>query len=369
MFTQTAKTKDEKVEITIASRTVVRILALIFLTVLMWQAFNKATHSLTLIFVAFFLALALNAPVHRLAWLMPGKRRGSRTIGTAVAFLVVIFMLGGFIASVAPPLVRQTNNFIQQAPVLVENVHNEQTTLGKFVRDHGLQTRVDKFAGQLSTRLKDAGGTAFNAVTRISSSIFSVLTVLVLTFMMLIEGPRWLLVAKRLIPPDRVPRAENLAKNMYSVVRGYVNGQVMLALLASLFIAVPIFILGVSYPVALVVIVFVCGLIPLVGHTIGALIVSAVALFHSVPAAIIILAYYFLYQQLENYIVQPRIQANNTNMSPLLVFSSVIIGVSFSGLLGGLVAIPVAGCLKVIVLDYLEHKKTLEPKNATVASK
>jgi predicted PurR-regulated permease PerM len=199
--------------------------------------------------------------------------------------------------------------------------------------------------------------------------VFSVLTVLVLTFMMLIEGPRWLDIGKRLIPDHRESHVTRLAGEMYEVVRGYVNGQLLLALLAAILISIPLFVLNISYPIALVVIVFICGLIPLVGHTIGAIIVTTIALFHSVPAAIFILIYYIAYQQLENYLIQPRLQANNTNMSPLLVFVSVIIGVSFSGLLGGLVAIPIAGCLRILVLDYLTRKKMLEPAELTVETK
>jgi predicted PurR-regulated permease PerM len=118
-----------------------------------------------------------------------------------------------------------------------------------------------------------------------------------------------------------------------------------------------LFILHINYPVALMVVVFICCLIPMVGHTIGAIIVTLVALFHSLPSAIIILAYYILYQQIENYLVQPRLQANTTNMSPLLVFISVVVGVSFGGIVGGLVAIPVGGSIRVVLLDYLRTRK------------
>ena len=109
------------------------------------------------------------------------------------------------------------------------------------------------------------------------------------------------------------------------------------------------------------------GLIPLVGHTIGAIIVTIVALFESPWSALLILAYYILYQQIENYIIQPRVQANSTNMSPLLVFSAVIVGVSFGGLLGGLVAIPVAGCIRIALLDYLRSKRIIEPATVKAA--
>ena len=99
----------------------------------------------------------------------------------------------------------------------------------------------------------------------------------------------------------------------------------------------------------------------MVGHTIGAIICTLVALFTSPASAILVLSYYILYQQIENYVVQPRVQANSTNMSPLLVFVAVLLGANFGGLLGALVAIPVAGCLRILVLDYLERRDILTP--------
>ena len=351
--------KPQEVRITISNRTVIRVLAMVLVSLLFLAALRKATHALTLIFTAFFLALALNAPVHWFAEHLPGKRRGSRTLGTSISFLIVILFLVGFLASIVPPLVKQTNNFIKGAPDLVRNVQDENSGLGQFVRRHNLEDQVSKFSSQLSDRLQNVSGTAVTGVTKVSGSIFAMLTVLVLTFMMLIEGPHWLQLGKGLLPKDKRKHAAALADDMYKVVKGFVNGQVFLAALAAVMIVVPLFILGVSYPIALMVIVFICGLIPMVGHTIGAVIVSTIALFTSPISAIIILAYYILYQQIENYVIQPRVQSNSTNMSPLLVFASVIIGVSFGGLLGGLVAIPVAGSLRILVVDYLNRRNML----------
>ncbi len=222
-----------------------------------------------------------------------------------------------------------------------------------------MQSQVQKISDQLSSRLDNIGGSAIGALSRIGSSVFATLTVIVLTVMMLSEAPRWRAIFEEMIPHRRQAHIHRLAGEMNKVVQGYVNGQVLLAAIASLLIVPMLFILHISYPVALMVIVFICGLIPMVGHTIGAIIVTTVALFTSIPSAIIILGYYILYQQIENYAVQPRIQANSTNMSPLLVFISVIIGVNFGGLLGGLVAIPVAGCLRILVLDYLQQRNVL----------
>ena len=361
MFGHNKQSKQETLRVTVSNRTVVRVLALVLGSYLFLIALGKATHALTLIFIALFLSLALNAPVHSLAQAIPGKRRGSRTLATGISFFLIIALLGGFIASIAPPLVKQTSSFINEAPALVEQLRSENSSTGKFIRKHNLQDQINKFSDQLSSRLKNISGSAVATVTRIGSSIFSMLTVLVLTFMMLTEGPRWLNFARRLLPDEKEPHFEKLAHDMYKVVKGYVNGQVLLAAIAAVMIVIPLILLHVDYPIALMVIVFICGLIPLVGHTIGAVIVSAVALFHSPATALIVLAIYITYQQIENYAIQPRIQANSTDMSPLLVFMSVIIGVSFSGLLGGLVAIPIAGCTRILLLDYLNRKKLLDP--------
>lgn len=360
--------KNEKTaattEITISNHTVLRVTILVIVTLLLVSALRTASHALLLIFTGLFLALALNAPVHWLSEHLPGKSRGSRTIATAISFIFVIAVLIGFIASIVPPLVRQTSSFIQEAPQLVEDVRNENTSLGNFVRRYRLESQVDKLSSQLSNQSDNITGTAVNTFSRISGSIFSTLTVLVLAFMMLIEGSRWMNFFRRLVPKPKRAHVEGLVDEMYKVVKGYVNGQVLLAALAATLIVIPLVALDVSYPIALMVIVFFCGLIPMVGHTIGAAIITVVALFHSLPAALFMLGYYILYQQIENYAVQPKIQANSTNMSPLLVFMSVVIGVSFGGLFGGLVAIPVAGCLRILALDFMESRDLISPAEA-----
>ncbi|MGH7157503.1 MAG: AI-2E family transporter [Candidatus Saccharimonadales bacterium] len=367
MFGFRPKDKNNTVTLNIPTRMIVKTLLLVVAVVLGLLAIAQASHPLTLIFVAFFLTLALNAPVHWIAQHIPGKRKGSRTLATGVSFLIVLLLIAGFIISIVPPLVRQTGNFIQNAPALVEQARNPDTSLGRFVDRYSLEDDIDRLSSQLSERLGDVGSTAVSSFGRLTGNVFSILSVLVLTFMMLIEGPRWLRFIKDTIPDEHHDRADRLAGDMYRVVKGYVNGQVVLALLAALLILPVLLIVDVSYPAAMLVIVFIAGLIPLVGHTIGAIIVSTVALFTSPWAALIVLGYYILYQQIENYIVQPKVQANSTNMSPLLVFSSVIIGVSFGGLLGGLVAIPVAGCIRIALLDYLRAKKIIEPATVKAA--
>lgn len=352
--------KTDKIEVTVSNRTIFRVLALMFGSLLLLVAVRQASHALTLIFTAFFLTLALNAPVHWIAQRLPGKRRGSRTLATATAFFLVVILLAIFLASIVPPLVRQTSSFIDSIPGLVDDLRDPNSTLGRYVERYNLQDQVNSLSDQASEWASRVTGGAVDTVGRIGSTVVSLLTVLVLTFMMLIEGPRWIRLGRRLTPNRKEAHYETLARSMYKVIKGYVNGQVLLAAIAAVLILPVLLIMNVSYPFALMVVVFICGLIPLVGHTIGAIIVSLVALFESPVSALVVFSYYILYQQIENYAVQPKIQSNSTDMSPLLVFASVIIGVSFSGLLGGLVAIPVAGCLRILVLDYLRRKNLID---------
>jgi len=357
------KSTDEatpEVALTVSFPTFVRLVLLIIVTIILLAALHRAAHAILLIFIAFFLTLALNAPVYWLSKQLPGKRRGSRSLATTLSFLIVIVLLGAFIAGIAPPLTRQTEKLVNAAPHLVQNLRDQNGAAGKFIRRYHLEKQVDTFSGQLADRLKNAGGAAFSTAQRIGSSFFALLAILVLTFMMLVEGPRWLRFIRDVIPDKHHQVADRLAHDMYRVIKGFVNGQVTLAALASVLIMPAVLLLHISYPAALVVVIFVCGLIPLVGHTIGAIIVTLVALFHSTSAAVIILIYYILYQQIENYLIQPRIQANSTNMSPLLVFMSVVVGVSFGGLVGGLIAIPVAGCLRIALLEYLRSHNIID---------
>jgi predicted PurR-regulated permease PerM len=347
-------------EITISTDTFIRLAALIIGTLLLIWVVRKTSHALILIFVSFFLALALNSPVYAIARRLPGKLRGNRALGTGISFLIVVLILGAFITYITPPLAKQTDNFISAAPHLIQEFRNQNGAAGSLIRRYHLGNEVTSVSSQLSKRLHNVGGSAFSTAVSVGSSIFSVVTILVLAFMMLVEGPRWLAFSKEIIPSKKHQLVDRLSHDMYKVIKGFVNGQVILAAIAAALIMPAVLILHIGYPIALVLVIFICGLIPMVGHTIGAIIVTVVALFHSTSDGVIILLYYLLYQQFENYIIQPRIQANTTNMSPLLVFASVVVGISFGGLLGGLVAIPVAGCARILILEYLRSNNIID---------
>jgi predicted PurR-regulated permease PerM len=367
MFDMFKRNKEKEVWVNISSRTILRVIIMVAASILLWIILRRTSHALILIFTAFFLALALNAPVHWLAQAIPGKKRGSRALATTISTVIVFILLASFFASIIPPLARQTNDFISAIPHIIREVHDKNSNFGKVITHYHLTSQVNNLGGELKSRLHTIASSAVSTIGHLTTSVFSVVAILVLTFMMLVEGPRWTQkINQELIPNQYQEHLSRLANEMYKVIKGYVNGQVVLAALAALLITPALFILHIGYPLALAVLIFIFGLIPMVGHTLGAIVISIVALFHSPIAAIIILVYYLFYQQVENYVIQPRIQANTTDLSPLLVFMAIVIGISFDGLFGGLIAIPIAGCLRVLIIDYLETKHLVH--NETINS-
>lgn len=350
----------EEVALTISARTFFKVLLLILVTLLILTVIQRTLPAFTLVIIAFFLALALNAPVSWVAKHLPGKLRNNRSWATSLAFLIVVAVLAGFIVNVVPPVVRDTETFLTSAPATLQDLRGRYSDLNDFIVRYHLQGQVQQLSNELGGRLQSGTEAAFMAVTGVANSLFSMLLVLVMTFMMLVEGPVWVEFLGELLPEPRRRHTEKLARDMYQAVRGYINGQLLLAVIAAVLILPGFIIFNVPYPFALMGLVFIAGLVPLVGHTVGALIVSFIALFHSPWSALGILIYYILYQQVETYLIQPRIQSSKTSLSPLLILISLLVGAAFAGLLGALLAIPLVACLRIWLVDYLEARYDLD---------
>ncbi|MGH7142395.1 MAG: AI-2E family transporter [Candidatus Saccharimonadales bacterium] len=361
------RSSDPEISVTITVKTFLKVLLLVVVTIVLLAALKKAAYAITLVFIAFFLALALNAPVSWIAKHLPGSLKGSRPSATSLSFLIVVIILGAILYSLIPPIVHQTESFINNAPHLVQDIRSKNSTVSRLINQYHLQGQIDSFSKGLVSRIQRSSGTAVTALTGIATSVFATITILVLAFMMLIEAPKWLNITRQLLPENHRDHANRLMEDMYKAVRGYVNGQVLLAAFASLVILPGLLIFHVSYPIALMLIIFICALIPVIGHTIAIIIVTLVALFHSPLSGLGIFVYYLLYQQIEAYFIQPRLQSTTTKLSPLLVFLSLIIGVNFGGLIGGLVAIPIMACIRVIVLDFLDNRHIVIKKEPALA--
>jgi predicted PurR-regulated permease PerM len=178
-----------------------------------------------------------------------------------------------------------------------------------------------------------------------------------MTLFMLLEGPNWVDRFFSLLRPDSRKRWQGVAHDIYRTVGGYVSGNLLISLIAGGLTAIVLTIMGVPYAIALGLIVGILDLIPLAGATIAAIIVGAVAFIHSVPAGIVVVVFFIVYQQIENHILQPVVYGRTVQLSPLAVLISVLIGAELAGVLGALAAIPVAGAIQVVFLDWLRHRR------------
>lgn len=353
---------SRKVTVNVTNRTIVRTIIWILITIIAYKFVGRISHGLTLIFAAFFLAMALNPVV---SWITRRLKIESRIRATALAYMAVIVIISLFLALVIPPLVRQTRTFISNVPQTVENFQNQDSRLARSAKKYHLDQKITQSAKDFASHYSDYGSTALNTGKRIAEVIASILAVLVMTFMMLAEGPKWLELFWGVMPAKHRAHHKRIAQKMYRGVTGFVNGQVILAVIAGFvaFLALEIasHIVHASInSVALAGIVAVFGLIPLFGNPLAATIVILACLINSVTMGLIMLIYFIVYFFIENHTFQPYIQSKLNELTPLTVFVAAVLGVGFGGLLGAIIAIPTASAIKILVEDYFERRRERE---------
>lgn len=360
-----------RVKIDIDTKTFVRFLLVVTGFALAIFMITKLSTALTILGISAFLALALNPPVSAIAGRLPGH---SRVLATALSYVFVLAVIGVFIYIALPPIIDQTSKFIGELPKYVQDLSNRQGVLADLINRYDLQEQINQLVKgaqeQASGLAQGVGSSVINGISSVLTGFVTLITVLVLTFLMLIEGPAWIERMWGLYQSQRkLVRHQKLAIKMYKVVTSYVNGQVLVASIAaaaglSVLLALVFFFPNV--PIGAVIpltgILFLTDLIPMVGATIGAVIVVVTLLFNDLGAAVAFTVYFIIYQQIENNFIQPLVQSRTVALSALSIFVAIIIGISLLGIVGGIVAIPIAGCLRVILIDYLEHRRP--PKTA-----
>jgi predicted PurR-regulated permease PerM len=177
-----------------------------------------------------------------------------------------------------------------------------------------------------------------------------------LTLFMLLEGPAWMDRIYSLLPDESQSRWRKVGHDIYRTVSGYVTGNLAISFVAGVTSTVVLIVLGVTFAVALGLLVAILDLIPLVGATVAAVIVSTVGFIHSITAGIVLLVFFLVYQQFENQVLQPLVYGRTVQLSPLVVLIAVLMGAKLAGVVGALGAIPVAGAIQVVVIDWLAHR-------------
>lgn len=361
-----------KVRIEIDTKTFVRFWLVVMGFGLAGLAIYSAKDALILLGISLFLALALNRPVAAIAKKLPGK---SRLGGTALAYTTLVLLLGCVIWFVIPPIVQQSAKFVESIPSIIDQASSQWRGVNDFIDKNNLRPQVDSMMEnikqQSSSWATSVGTNLLSSVGSLASFLGSLFLVLVLSFLMLLEGPTWV---KRLWglynDEEKMERHKKLVGRMYNVVTGYVSGQLTVSGIDAILSGFVVFVLSLTFPVInsnlamlTVMATFVLTLIPMFGATIAGALISLLLFFNNMTAGIIYAIYFVIYQQIENNFVSPSIQSKKVELSALTVLVAVTIGLYVGGLLGGLVAIPVAGVVKVLLDNYLEQVKSKRVDN------
>lgn len=363
-----------KTRIEIDTKTFVRFWLVVFAFALAALLLYVARGALVILGVAFFMALALSRPVNKIAKRLPGN---SRVGATAVAFIGVVAFIGAIIFLVIPPIIEQSAKLATTIPVWVENAQSQWTVFNGFIDKYNLQPQIDNALNSIrSSAASFAGSAGQGFIAGIGSVLTFVGTsviVLVIAFFMLVEGPEWM---KRVwaLYSDRVAmeRHKVLANRMYNTVTGFVTGQLTIAAIDGAVAGVGVLLLSLFFtdlPTSLILPIaalsFMMTMIPMFGATIAMLFSIFLIGLNSLPAAIIYAVYFLIYQQVEANVVTPMVQSKANNLTALIILVSVTTGIWMFGLAGGIIAIPIAGCIKILIEEYVARIQRERTRSAS----
>lgn len=319
--------------------------ALIALTTL--RALASASAVFILIIISLFLAAGLNPAV-----LFFQNRGLKRPFAVGAVMASVLLFVSVFIAVAVPPLIDQVNSFLNNAPGLVRDLNNNA-----FINDlNNKYGVIDSLQTKVNSLIKDGqfAITAFGGVIGVGkavvSGLVSTLTILVLTLYFLSSLPQVIEIGLKFVPASRRNRVSKLVNAIVGRIGSFIGGQAIIAAIAAIFILIMGLIIGMPYTGPLAMFVLICGFIPLVGHFIGMSVVTLVSLTDSLSTAVIALTSYVIYVQIENYLITPRIMRRSLSIPGLVTIIAALLGTSLLGLVGGLLAVPIAAAV-LLILD------------------
>ena len=300
---------------------------------------------LVLIGVAFFLALGLEPAV---SWFV--NRKLPRWAATTLVFVIFLAMMGAFLAAAIPPLAQQASELIKQAPHYIQQAQDHSSAIGRLNDRFHLQQRI-------TDTIKGSGGSVVNEVVSAGSAVFGAvadtLIVIVLTVYFLVDMPRIRTNLYRLVPHTRRPRAILIGDEVFAKVGAYVLGNVLISVIAGAATFFWLMAFDVPYPLLLGIFVALLDLVPVVGSTIAGVVVAAVALTVSLPICIATTVFFVVFRLLEDYLLVPRIIGSAVKVPALITVVAVLIGGALLGIVGALVAIPIAAALLLLTQEVL----------------
>jgi predicted PurR-regulated permease PerM len=309
--------------------------------------------------IAVFFALAIAPAVN---WL--NDRRVPRWAAILLVYLGIAASIFGIGLLMVPPVVNGVNDLSDDLPGYVDDLRDNKT-FRDYDNKYDITEKLKEQAEDLPSRLGDAAGTLRDVTVGVFSRLVELFSILVITFLLLMDGPKILQFAYRQMPDEREARLRSVAADISDAISGYVFGNFVISVLAGLVTFVTLTILDVPFAVPLAVLFAFFDLIPLIGATLGGILVGIVVAFVDFPTGLIVWAIVLIgYQQIENNMIQPVVYGRTVQIHPLVVIIAVLIGAALLGVLGALVAIPAAAAIQSAVRDWWRFRHEAAPATA-----
>jgi predicted PurR-regulated permease PerM len=315
-----------------------------------------------MLFIAAFLAVALGPIVE---WLVRKLKIG-RTLAILITYLMLLGSVVGIGLLIVPPIVSGVDNFTKNVPGYVSDLRNSKT-FREYDNKYKITPKLEEQARKLPTHISDAVSGLRAVTVGIFGTVVQLVTILVMAFFLLKDGRRILAFVFRELGPEHGARFGKIAEDVYSAVGGYVAGNVLISVIAGVTSYIVMTILNIPFAVPLAVLVALFDLIPLVGSTIAGVVVGIVAAIVGFPGKLIVwVIYLIVYQQVENNVIQPVVYRKTVAIHPLIVIVAVLIGGSLLGILGALLAIPIAATVQILLKEWWEYRRArLVPDNVS----
>ena len=333
-------------------RTIWAAIGSVVLTLAAITVVQAVSRILVWIVIAAFFAIVLSPPVD----FLERRVRMRRSVATVLVFLVGLGLVGGLMYAFITPIVDQSQEFADNFPRYVEEAKAGEGPLGGLVQRFDLDRRIEDRRDEFEKALNDLGRNSLEIVRGVGNVVAATLTIFVLTILMLLSGPRMLRSGLGALSPPVADRVRHVAADCAKAVTGYVAGNLTISVIAGVASFAFFLLADVPFRTVLALWVAFADLIPLVGATLGAIPAIVVAFLNSTAMGVATVVFFVVYQQFENHVLQVTIMAKTVDLNPLVVLVAVLVGVELTGILGALLAIPVAGIIQVLVRDVYDER-------------
>jgi predicted PurR-regulated permease PerM len=304
--------------------------------------------------VAGFFAVALYPVVN---WVEQHLTRGRRSLATLLVFVVAAVVLLGILAAIVVPLTRQATELAGDLPGVIEDIRAGRGPVGNMLERTNVLQFVEEHEDRVRQQVSELGTPALGMIKAALTGVVGVISVFVLAYLMVLEAPVFIDSLLKLFEPRTADRISRVGRDCAKTITGYLSGNLLISIICGLLTYAVLRIVGAPFAGLVALFVAIVDLIPLVGATLGVLVASSAGFVHSVPAGITVVVFLVVYQQVENHFLQPVIYARTVKLNPLTVILAILIAVEVAGVLGALLAIPVASMISIIGRDIWDYRR------------